>query len=393
MRRWTRRGLSWNGPGLAPYRDGEELVNVGEDFYSTRFYTERMIEYIDSDREAGAAGADAARSDRPFFAYLAYTAPHWPLQAPPESIARFEGWYDDGYEALYERRLARSKALGLVPEDFAGIPPVSGQPRWEELSVEERRFAARRMEIYAAMVSELDAYIGRFLGYLESIGELDDTVIVFMSDNGPEATRRDLVPPLSDWVERCCDNSYENLGAGDSYVMYGPNWARASSVPFREAKVTMWEGGIHVPAIVRWPGVVPEGARSDAFATVMDLLPTFLAVAGTEHPGETYRGRAVEPVKGKSLLPVLSTEADAAHKDTDYVGWELYGQRAVRAGDWKIVLDPREGDGAEWHLFDLARDPGEQNDLREVEPERLEQMRALWERYVRESGVVMPGQP
>src|SRR5690606_13560979 len=130
-------GLSWNGPGLAPYRDGEELVNVGEDFYTTRFYTERMIEYIESDR-----GEDA-----PFFAYLAYTAPHWPLQAPPESIAKFAGWYDEGYEALYRSRLERARELGLVPADFPGIPPVEGQPRWEELGAEVRRIEARKMEI------------------------------------------------------------------------------------------------------------------------------------------------------------------------------------------------------------------------------------------------------
>lgn len=373
-------GLSWNGPGLAPYRDGEALVTVGDDFYSTRFYTERMIEYIEDGRRADADG--------PFFAYLAYTAPHWPLQAPPESIARFESRYDDGYDALYERRLERSKALGLVPADFDGIPPIEGQSRWSELSAEQQRIEARKMAIYAAMVSDLDAYVGRLVDYLDSIGELDESVIVFVSDNGPEALRRDLRPPLSDWVEVCCDNSYANLGAGDSYVMYGPSWARASSVPFRGAKATMWEGGIHVPAIVRWPGVVPSGTRSDALATIMDLLPTFLDIAGTAHPGGAYRGRAVAPVRGESLLPVLTGETDAVHGD-DHVGFELYGHRAVRARDWKIVWDPSERDAARWRLFDLARDPGEQNDLSGVEPERLDAMRALWARYARESGVIL----
>ncbi|MGD8322817.1 MAG: sulfatase-like hydrolase/transferase, partial [Gammaproteobacteria bacterium] len=176
-------GLSWDGPGLAPYRDGEEMTTVDDDFYSSRFYTERMIEYLETDR------AD----DQPFFAYLAYTAPHWPLQAPPDSIARFEGWYDDGYEALYDARLARSKELGIVDEDFPGQPLVEGQPRWNELSDEERRVEARKMEIYAAMVSDLDRYIGEFIAYLDGRNELDNTLIVFISDNGPEAIRRDLV--------------------------------------------------------------------------------------------------------------------------------------------------------------------------------------------------------
>ena len=372
-------GLSWNGPGLAPYRDGEELVTVGEEFYTTRFYTERMIEYIESDR------AD----DAPFFAYLAYTAPHWPLQAPPESVAKFAGWYDAGYEALYRERLERARTLGLVPADFTGIPPVAGQPRWEELSDEERRIEARKMEIYAAMVSDLDEYIGRFIAYLESIGELDDTFIFFMSDNGPEGLRRDLAAPLSDWVAECCDNSYENLGAGDSYVMYGPNWARAGTVPFRDTKASAFEGGIRVPAFAAWPGVVPAGTRSGAFGTVMDLLPTFLELAGTSHPGEAYRERPVAPPRGASLLPLLRGDADAVHSADYWVGWELYGHRAIRRGDWKIVWDPREGDDAAWKLFNLAEDPGEQQDLAAAAPERLLELQDLWERYVQESGVIL----
>jgi arylsulfatase A-like enzyme len=395
-------GLSWNGPGLAPYRDGEELVTVGDDFYTTRFYTERMIEYIESGRGAGgdtgsgagdsgsgAVGAGDGESGSPFFAYLAYTAPHWPLQAPRESIAKFEGWYDDGWEALYQRRLSRAKELGFAPPDFEGIPPIEGQPRWEDLSAEEQRIESRKMEIYAAMVSDLDDYVGRFIEYLDSIGELDNTFIFFMSDNGPEGLRRDLAPPLSRWVETCCDNSYENLGAGDSYVMYGPNWARAGSVPFRSAKATAWDGGIHVPAFARFPGIVPEGTRSDAFSTVMDVLPTFVALADGELPGDTYRGRPVEPIRGKSLLPVLTGQAASVHEDDYHVGWELYGHRAVRQGEWKIVFDPRERDTAAWRLFNLADDPGEQNDLRDSEPERFAAMQQLWERYRRDSGVIL----
>src|SRR5690606_22805094 len=374
-------GLSWNGPGLAPYRDGEALVTVGDDFYSTRFYTERMIDYIEEGR--------ASDGDAPFFAYLAYTAPHWPLQAPPESIARFSGWYDDGWEALYRRRLERAKELGLAPNDFAGIPPIEGEPAWEELTEDERRTEARKMEIYAAMVSDLDEYVGRFVAYLESIGELDDTFVFFMSDNGPEGLRRDLLPPLSRWVETCCDNSYENLGAGDSYVMYGPSWARAGSVPFRGAKQTAWEAGIRVPAFARWPSGVRDGARSDALTTVMDVLPTLVELAGGELPQGAYRGRSVAPLLGASLLPLLAGTTDRVHPPDHYVGWELFGHRAVRQGDWKIVWDARDGPNARWQLFDLASDPGEQRDSSAAEPERFAAMLALWDRYVQENGVIL----
>ena len=372
-------GLSWNGPGMAPYRDGTEMVTVGEDFYTTRFYTERMIEYIDGNLGDG----------KPFFAYLAYTAPHWPLQAPSESIERFKSWYDEGYEVLYQRRLERMKVLGLVAPDFTGKPRIAGQPAWEDLSPDEQRIEARKMEIYAAMVSDLDTYIGRFFDYLRAIGEFDNTFIFFMSDNGPEASRRDLVSPIKEWVQTCCDNSYENLGKGNSYVMYGPNWARAGDVPFRRAKATAFEGGTHVPAMVQYKGTVPAGVRSDGYSTVMDILPTLLELAGTRHPGDSYRGRPVLPVRGESLLPMLTGQVPGIHDPDEYTGWELYGHRAIRKGDWKIVWDPSEGENATWHLFNLAQDQAEQIDLGSQEPERLRSMQALWEEYQSENGVIL----
>src|SRR5690606_22331840 len=149
----------------------------------------------------------------------------------------------------------------------------------------------------------------------------------------------DLQAPLSAWVERCCDNSYENLGAGDSYVMYGPNWARAGTVPFRGQKQSAWEGGIRVPAFARLPGVVPAGARNGELATVMDVLPTLVEIARGELPDGAYRDRPVAPLQGASLLPRLTGDEDGVRPPDHYVGWELFGHRAVRQGDWKIVWD------------------------------------------------------
>lgn len=371
-------GLSWNGPGLAPYRDGDEIVNVGDDFYSTRFYTERMIEYIEQDRGDG----------RPFLAWLAYTAPHWPLQAPAESIARFEGWYDEGYEALYRNRFRRMQELGLIAADAEMFDDSAWQERWDELSDEEKRHAARRMEIYAAMVSDLDTYVGEVIDYLREIGEYDNTFIVFSSDNGAESTRRELAAPISDWVAECCDNSYENLGAGDSYVMYGRDWATASTVAFRRHKATAFEGGMRVPAFARFPRMIEPRQVSGAFATVRDLMPTFLELAGAEQPGATYRGREIEPIQGRSLVPLLAGLADSVHPEDGYAGWELYGHRSIRRGDWKIVWDPAMGDGARWMLFNLAEDPAEQQDLSTDNPEQLASMVSRWDRYVEESGVI-----
>ncbi len=372
-------GLSWNGPGLAPYRNGTEQVTVGEDFYSTRFYTERMIEYIETDRG----------DDKPFFAYLAYTAPHWPLQAPAESMAKFESWYDDGYDALNQSRFNNMKSLGFFPQDLLAVPPVPGQPAWHELSPGEQKFEARKMEIYAAMVSDLDAYVGTFMDYLKAIDEFENTFIMFISDNGPEDHRFDLTSPLKEWVASCCDNSYDNLGQGDSYVMYGPNWARAGSAPFRRTKWTGFEGGTHVPAFVHFKGSVSPGVRSNGLATVMDIFPTFLELAGTQHPGTIYRGQPVLPVQGISLLPMLTGRVDDVHGDEDYVGWELYGQRAVRQGNWKIVWDPSEGENTAWHLFNVKADPSEQRDLAAHQPDRLATMVRLWGEYQHENNVIL----
>ena len=372
-------GWDWRGPQPADYRDGDELVHVGDDFYTTRFYTERMLQYIEEDR------AD----NKPFFAYLAYTAPHWPLQAPKESIARFKGQYDAGYEALYASRFARSKELGLIPADAEPIPDTRYNPRWDTLSTEAKQIEARHMEIYAAMVSDLDTYIGQVVAYLKEIDEFDNTFIMFMSDNGAESSRRDLAPPIRDLIGTAYDHSLENLGSATSYIMYGANWASASATPFFRHKATAFEGGIHVPAFVHFSGKVAAGSRSSGFGTVMDLLPTFLALAGTEHPGTSYRGQEVLPATGRSLLPLLTGEVEGVHTADEVIGWELYGHRSVRQGEWKIVWDQAlPADQRRWQMFNIDQDPFEQNDLSTTMPEKFADMLTRWEAYASANGVI-----
>jgi arylsulfatase len=372
-------GWDWRGPQPARYRDGDEIVNVGDDFYTTRFYTQRMLEYIEQDRAEG----------KPFFAYLAYTAPHWPLQAPDEAIARFAGKYDAGYEALYASRFARQKELGLVAADAAPIDPARFRPRWSEVSAEDRRAESRRMEVYAAMVSELDRYVGDVVAYLERTGQLDNTFIMFMSDNGAEPGRRDLVAPISEHVGKEYDHSVENLGRATSYVMYGANWASVSASPFNRHKGTAFQGGVKVPAFVRFPALVAPGTRSSATGTVRDLLPTFLALAGSAPPQGTFRGQPVLPVQGKSLLPLLRGEADAVHAPDEVFAFEQGGNRSVRQGNWKIVWDRALPEAERrWQLFNLATDPSEQHDVSATEPERFAQLLAAWDRYDEENGVI-----
>ncbi len=372
-------GWDWRGPQPAGYRDDDALVHVGDDWYTTRDYTSRMLQYIDQGHADG----------KPFFAYLAYTAPHWPLQAPKESIARFKGKYDAGYEALYAARFARQQQLGLVPASARPIDNARFAPRWNALSIEQQHVESRKMEIYAAMVSDLDIYVGKVIDHLKQIGEYDNTFIMFMSDNGPESGRRDLTPPISTQIGKAYDHSLDNLGSATSYVMYGANWASASATPFNRHKFTGFEGGVHVPAFVHYPRKVARGVRNAAVGTVMDLLPTFLEIAGTHHPGTTYRGKPVLAPRGTSLLPLLYGTARTVHKQDEVFGWELFGQRSVRQNDWKLVWDQAlPAAQRRWYLYNLAGDLAEQHDLSATSPAQVTRMQRAWDRYDEETGVV-----
>jgi arylsulfatase A-like enzyme len=372
-------GWDWRGPQASNYWDDDKIVQVGDDWYTTRDYTKKMLGFLEQDRAEG----------KPFFAYMAYTAPHWPLQAPKESIAKFKGWYDEGYEALYAKRLARQKQLGLVPKDAPPIDNARFKPRWNTLTPEEKAVEARHMEIYAAMVSDLDIYVGEVIAYLKKTGQYDNTFIMFNSDNGAEPDRRDLTPNIQKHVGKEYDHSLENLGSATSYVMYGPNWASASETPFFRHKFTAFEGGVHVPAFVHYPKKVARGSRSAAMGTVMDLLPTFLAVAGATPPGATFRGKPVLQPQGISLLPLLYGQSKAVHARDEIHGWELFGYRSVRQGDWKIVWDAAPAVAQRrWQLFDLAKDFEEQNDLSASKPEQLATLQQAWDAYAKRNGVI-----
>jgi arylsulfatase len=372
-------GWDWRGPQPAKYWDDDKVVNVGDDWYTTRDYTKKMLGYIEQDRADG----------KPFFAYMAYTAPHWPLQAPKESIAKFKGRYDDGYEALYARRFARQKQLGLVPQDAKPIDDARFNPRWSTLTAEQKQIESRRMEIYAAMVSDLDIYVGEVVAYLKKTGQFDNTFIMFASDNGAEAGRRDLQAPIRDHIGKAYDHSLENLGSATSYVMYGPNWASASGTPFFRHKFTAFEGGVHVPAFVHHPRKVASGTRSNAYGSVMDLLPTFLAVAGAQHPGATYKGKPVLQPQGKSLLPVLHGQAKGVHAADALHGWELFGYRSVRQGDWKLVWDQAlPAAQRRWQLFNIASDIQEQHDVSAANPDAFAALQKGWTEYATRIGVV-----
>lgn len=378
------------GPGKARYREDMNIVeSLPDDFYSSRFYSRKLIDYIDSSKDDG----------RPFFAYLAFTAPHWPLQAPDESIAKQKGNYDLGYDDLYARRVAALQETGLVAADIKSHPRLAGEPGWEDLTPEEQRREARMMEIYAAMVDDLDDYVGEVIDYLKSIDEFDNTFIVFMSDNGAEGHHIDQsIPVMGEWAEACCDNSYENMGRKNTYLWYGPNWARASVGPWRLFKGFAAEGGIRSPAFIHYPELT-GGRVNGNVQTVMDIMPTILDLAGLEHPGTQYEGREVLPMAGASMMPMLRGETESTHAKDHVFGWELFGKTALRQGDWKIIQLPTKDlwsrhkpleEAYPWQLYNIADDPGETNDLAAHNPEKLIEMIALWEQYEADYGVIVP---
>lgn len=383
---FDQSGIITTDPNKAPialYRENGVSVTLPKDFYSTQFFADKLIEYIDTGRKGGT-------DDKPFFGYLAFTAPHWPLQAPAPLIDKYRGRYDVGYEVIRDGRLARMKALGLVPMDTVPYQGNSVWPRWAQLTPEQRRHEAMRMAVYAAMVESMDQQIGRVLDHLARIGELDNTVVIFMSDNGADGNTVLDEAANREWVERNRDNSYANIGRLGSYIEYGPGWAQVGSTPLNQYKAFLYEGGITVPMIVRLP--VGKAARGGggllhAPAHVTDIAPTLLNLADVGHPGSYYQGREVVPLQGRSMLDLLSGQSDRVH-DEFLMGWELMGRRAMRKGDWKIVeANPPWGKG-QWELFNLAQDRGETRDVSSLHPYKLRELVAEYERFANQNGIV-----
>lgn len=352
---------------VAHYReDGKMVEQLPADFFSTRFYADYILSAID----------ESKRRDQPFFAYLAFTAPHWPLQAPDAYLARAKGRYDAGYEAIRSQRLARMTQLGILREGQAA--PARFSRAWGDLSPEERAVEAKRMEIYSAMVEQMDEEIGRVLRHLADSGELANTLVVFLSDNGAEGVQPERFPRNAPWVARTFDNSLTNMGRPGSYVTYGPDWAAVSAAPLHGLKGSVDEGGIKVPAIVAGPGLGIRQGRSAVLMTIRDLAPSFLALAGVAAP-DGYSGR--------SILGHARGRAAQVHPATELFGWELHGHRAVRRGPWKLSRPPG---GPGWRLFDLNADPGETRDLADRQKGRVTRMERDWERYATDNGVILP---
>lgn len=363
------------------FQDGEQ-VSLPYDFYSSNSYTDKLIEFISTDQNEG----------RPFFAMLSFTAPHYPIQAPEADIALYDGVYEQGYEAIRAKRIERQKQLGIIGNDWK-IPEIDPiWPRWDELDEEMQGLEARRMAAYAGMITAMDRNIGRLLSYLEENGMRENTLIIFMSDNGPEQSNPIDTAKFAnslDWMEQNYSFAAEDMGKEGSFTWYGPAWASVSATPFKFHKHFMTRGGVLSPVIISHPENTPQGQKTDSFATILDLYPTFLEIAGTEFPGSPYRGRDVAIPLGASLVPILSGETETTHADDYVFAMELFDRRMVQKGNWKIVWANQPwGKGNAWSLFDLSTDPTEMNDLADSHPQELAELIAEWDTYVKRTGVI-----
>jgi arylsulfatase len=361
------------------YRENGKAVELPENFYSSDFYTDKLISYLQNSQKDG----------KPFFAYAAFTSPHWPLQAPKEYLDKYKGRFDQGYDSVRLARIERMKKLGLMAGDARPANPLPVNPKlpgWEQLSPEQQQVEARKMEIYAAMVDNLDHNIGRLVDYLRQSGQYDNTLIVFMSDNGAAAENHaQFYPPNAR-----TDNSYANLGRKGSQIDYGLRWAEVSAAPFHLFKGTTAEGGISVPAIVQLPKALRRQGVERGVARVDDLAPTFLALAGIAVPTDAGK----HPITGQSMLPMLAGKG-SPHSNGTLAG-ELFGNAYYREGNLKLLgMRPQAGFGdnaqpLQWQLFDVAQDRGETTDLAAAQPETVQRLKDAWLKYAGQVGVVFP---
>ena len=359
-------------------RNGKVVEVLPEDFYSTRYYTDVMLQFIEQNHEDG----------KPFFAYLSYTAPHDPLHAPREYIDRYKGKYNEGWDDLREVRLQRLKNLGIIGKDAEPFPRLASVKAWDEMSAEERRKAARDMEVYAAMVDCMDEQIKRVFDYLKEIGEYDNTMIIFFSDNGANGALPTAYPGQTDEYLSSFDNSLENRGLVNSFIETGPGWAQASMSPSRMFKGFTAEGGIRSPLLVKPPGrLANAGTMNHSFFHVRDIMPTILDLAGISHSKE-FEGRKVRPMQGRSVLGLFEGKVESPYEEASQVGYELFGLKAFFVGDWKILWMPPPFGPGDWELFNLKQDPAELANLSQQHPERLKEMVALWEQYKMDNGVL-----
>ncbi|KAA5545613.1 arylsulfatase [Roseiconus nitratireducens] len=382
---------------ISPHADPEYGPDQwpGETYYYTDAISDHAVRFIKEHHEQTA--------DAPFFMYVAYTAAHWPMHALEKDIQRYAGKYDAGYDAIRQARYEKLISLGLIDADATTLFPI-------DPAAKEREFwewDKRNMEVYAAMIDNMDQGIGRIVQSLRETGQLDSTLLCFFQDNGGCAEQygrrgkaaprnsEPTMPPMADSdlqprmePQQTRDGYPVRTGRGvmagppDTYIAYGKAWATVSNTPFREYKHFTHEGGISTPLIVHWPDQVKRAGKLEQTpAHLIDLMATAVDVSGAEYPKTSHDGQPIKPMEGVSLAPTFSGKAI----DREAIFWEHEGNRAVRNGDYKLVAKGAKGS---WELYNIAQDRSEQTDLAEEHPEVVEKLAKQWEAYARRANVL-----
>ncbi len=347
-------------PGDQVVAIGDSLLDhPGEDYYSTEAINAYASKFV----------TEMSKEEDPFFLYLAHVAPHFPLQARPEDIDKYRGSYKRSFADVREKRFSKQKQLGIISSDHP-ISAIDGKvPNWSDLSEEQKDDYDLRMSVYAAQIESMDRGIGELVKTLETLGELDNTLIIFLSDNG--GTREDY-----SWGDASIP-----IGQQGSFGCYKLPWANVSNTPFRMFKHWGHEGGVRTPFIAHYPNMIQKGRIDNQPAHIVDVMKTIVDLSGSTYP-EKRAEKEIQPMEGKSLVPVFNNESRKAHAG---LFWEHEGNKAARVGDWKWVSAyPEYKD----ELFDLSKDPTESNNLAEDQPEKLMLIKSEWQIWADRVGVI-----
>jgi len=362
------------------------VVERPDGIHSNELYADKLIGFLDSEQD----------SDQPFFAYMSTQTAHWPHQAPREFIDKYRDVYSAGWDVIREQRIEKLKSLGILSEDHPGSPRFPGVPAWDALPAEAKVAQANTMAAYGGMIDHMDVHIGRVIDHLKVTGQYDNTIIIYMTDNGPDWSQPNVGGGEAWYNERYPNTAPADIGLEGSFSSYGPPWAQVAAAHLSGFKTFSTEGGLRVPFIIRYPEWF-EAGRTDEFVYVTDLSATLLEIAGVEHPGTSYEGRDIFPMNAKSMLPFLRGET-STHRDADEpLGYELFGNSAIFLGDYKAyrlgawLQSIGVQNAGEWQLYNLAEDPSELYNLSEREPERLAELVALYEEYSEDVGVIDVG--
>ena len=389
---WDPNSLTRGNTYISPYADPE--------------YKPKTFFYTDAISDHAAKFIRENSKDKPFFMYVAYTAAHWPMHALPKDIAKYKGKYDKGWDALRKERHERMIKMGLVDKKWKMSERDSGIPAWKDEELKE--WNAKCMEVYAAMIDNMDQGIGKIVNELKKTKKLDNTLVLFFQDNGgcaegygrrakkaptenlgamsPEELQHDMTP------KKTRDGKPMRVGPGvmpgpaDTAIGYGKGWANVSDTPFRKYKHYVHEGGISTPLIAHWPDKIK--GKGDFIKTpshLVDLMPTCVELAKAKYPKE-YKGNKIKPMEGRSLVPAFNKKP--IKREAIY--WEHEGNRAIRIKNWKLVASGGKADIEinKWELYDIDKDRGEMNDLSNEQPERKKKMYEMWRKYAKRANVI-----